>query len=35
MYTSCLFSMFINEDIVDIEIWDGICLPTFVEYDFS
>ena len=29
-YTSCLFSMFLNEEIADIEKLDGICSPTFV-----
>ena len=27
--------MFLNEDIVDIEKPDGICLPTFVVDEFS
>ena len=30
LYTSCLFSMLLNDDIVDIEKLDGMCLPTFV-----
>ena len=30
LYISCLFSMFFNDDIVDIEKPDGICSPTFV-----
>ena len=34
-YTVCLFSMFLNEDIVDMKKPDGICLPTFVAYRFS
>ena len=29
-HTSCLFSMHLSEDIVDIEKPDGICLLTFV-----
>ena len=35
LYTSCLFSMLLNDDIVDIEKFDGICLPTFVVNEFS
>ena len=35
MYTSCLFSMFLNDDIVDIEKADGIFLPTFFVNEFS
>ena len=35
LYTSCLFSEFLNEDIVDIEKPDGICLSTFVVHEFS
>ena len=27
--------MFLNDDIVDIEKPDGICLPTFVVNEFS
>ena len=34
LYTSCLFSMLLNENIVDIEKPDEICLPTFVVDDF-
>ena len=34
LYTSCLFSMLLNEDIVDIEEPDGICLLTFVSDEF-
>ena len=34
LYTSCLFSMLINEDIVDIEKPDGMCLLTFVVDEF-
>ena len=33
--TSCLFSMFLNDDIVDNEKPNGICLPTFVVNEFS
>ena len=35
LYTSCLFSMLLNEDIVDIEKPDGICSLTFVVDEFS
>ena len=35
MYTSCLFSMLLNEDIADIEKPDGICLLTFVVDEVS
>ena len=34
LYTSCLFSMLLNQDIVDIKNSDGICAPTFVENEF-
>ena len=34
-YTSCLFSIFLNDDIVDIEQPDGMCSPTFVVNKFS
>ena len=30
LYASCLFSMLLDEDIVDIEKPDGICSLTFV-----
>ena len=30
-----LFSMLVNEDIVDIEKPDGICSPTFAVDEFS
>ena len=30
LYTSCLFSMLLNDDIVDTEKLDGMSLPTFV-----
>ena len=33
--TSCLFSMLLNEDIVDIEKPDGICSLTFVVDEFQ
>ena len=33
LYTSCLFSMLLN-DIIDIEKPDGICSLTFVENEF-
>ena len=35
LYTSCLFSMLLNDDIVDIEKSDGICLPISVADEFS
>ena len=35
MYTSWLFSMLLNDDIVDVEKPDGIFLPTFVVNQFS
>ena len=35
LYTSCLFSMPLNDDIVDIEKPDGKYLLTFVVDDFS
>ena len=35
LYTPCLFSMVLNEDIVDIEKPDGICSLTFVMDEFS
>ena len=35
LYTSCLFSMLLNDDTVDIEKPDGICLHTFHVYAFS
>ena len=34
LYTSCLFSMLLNDDIVDIEKPDGICSPTFDVDEF-
>ena len=34
-YTSCLFSMLLNDNITDIEKSDGICSPTFVVNEFS
>ena len=34
LYTSCLFSMLLNDDIVDIEKPDGICSLTFVVNEF-
>ena len=33
LYTSCLFSMSLNDDIVDIEKADGIFSSTFVVDD--
>ena len=35
LYTSCLFSMLLNDNIVDIEKLDGICSLTFVVDEFS
>ena len=35
LYTSCLFSTLLNEDNVDIDKPDGICLPTFVVDEVS
>ena len=35
LYTSCLFCMLLNEDIVDTEKPDGICSLTFVVDEFS
>ena len=35
LYTSCLFSLGLNDDIVDIEEPNGIWSPTFVVNDFS
>ena len=29
LYTSCLFSMLLNDDIIDIEKPDGMCSLTF------
>ena len=34
-YTSCLFSMLLNDDIVDNEKPNGICSLTFVVDEFS
>ena len=35
LYTSCLFAMVLNEDIVDTEKPDGTCLLTFVVDEIS
>ena len=35
LYTSCLFSMLLNEDILDIGKPDGTCSLTFVVDEFS
>ena len=35
LYTSCLFSMLFNDDIIDTEKPDRICLPTFAVNGFS
>ena len=34
LYTSCLFSMLLNDDIVDIEKPDGLCSLIFVVNEF-
>ena len=34
LYTLFLFSMVLNDDIVDIEKPDGICSPAFVMFQF-
>ena len=34
MYRPCLFSMFLKDDIADIENPDGICLITFAVDEF-
>ena len=35
IYTSCLFSELLNDDIREIEKLDGICSFTFVVDEFS
>ena len=35
LYTSCLFSTLLNDDIVDIEKPNGICLLTFLVDELS
>ena len=35
LYTLCLFSMLLNDNVVDIEKPDGICSVTFVEDEFA
>ena len=35
LYTSCLFSILLNEDIVDIKKFDEICSLTFFVDEFS
>ena len=35
LYILCLFAMFLNDDIVDIEKLDGICSLTFAVDKFS
>ena len=35
LYTSCLFSMYLNGSIVNTEKPDGICLPPFFVDEFS
>ena len=35
LYTSCLFSMLLNDDIADTEKPDGKCLLTFVLDELS
>ena len=34
LYTSCLFSMLLNDDIIDIEKPDEICSPTSAVNEF-
>ena len=35
LYTSCLFSMYLNNNTVGIKKPDGICSPTFVVDELS
>ena len=35
LYTSCLYSMLLNEDVVDIEKPNGTCSLTLVKDEFS
>ena len=35
LFTLCLLSMFLNNDIVDIEKADGVCLLAFAVDNFS
>ena len=35
LYTSCLFSIFLYENIIDIKKPDGIFSPTFYKNEFS
>ena len=35
LHTACLFSMLLNDDIIDIENPDGIRSPIFVVDEFS
>ena len=35
LYASCLFSMLLNDNIVEMKKAEGICLPTFSVDDFS
>ena len=35
LYASCLFSMLLNEDIVDLKKPHGICSLTFIVDEFS
>ena len=35
LYTSCLLSMLLNENVVDTEKSDGICSLTFAVDEFS
>ena len=35
LYTSCLISMLLNDDMVDTKKPDGMCSPTFVMNEFS
>ena len=34
-YPSCLFPMFLNDDVIEIEKPDLICSPTSAVYEFS
>ena len=35
LYASCLISMLLNDDMLDIEKPNGICSPTFVVDELS
>ena len=34
-YALCLFYMYLNDDVVEIEKSDGICSPNYVVDEFS